>query len=94
MTGYGGQLDYLSADSAYLIDYTLVPVQDRRGWPSYHPEQHWAEPDLRAAEKQMRHVFEHREEARQKGLRLADHVRSTYGQRQIAEQMIRALDAE
>jgi len=44
-TGFGGHLDYLS-DSRLLVRFDLVPVHDPAGFPSYSPDQLWAEPDL------------------------------------------------
>ncbi len=45
ITGYGGHLDYL-AGSPYLVGFDLVPVHDPAGFPSYAPDQRWAEPDV------------------------------------------------
>jgi glycosyltransferase involved in cell wall biosynthesis len=61
-TGYGGQLDYL-ADSPYLVRFELVPVEDPTGFPSYAPDQRWAEPDLDHAASLLRDVFHHQSDA-------------------------------
>jgi glycosyltransferase involved in cell wall biosynthesis len=45
VTGYGGHLDYL-AGSPYLVGFDLVPVHDPAGFPSFAPDQRWAEPDV------------------------------------------------
>jgi glycosyltransferase involved in cell wall biosynthesis len=54
-TGFGGQLDYL-AGSPHLVRFELVPVQDPVGFPSYAPNQRWAEPDVEHAARLLREV--------------------------------------
>ena len=61
-TGFGGHLDYL-AGTDYLVRFDLVPVDDPAGYPSYAPDQHWAEPDLDHGAELLRHVMAHRDEA-------------------------------
>jgi glycosyltransferase involved in cell wall biosynthesis len=60
-TGYGGNMDFMSDETAYLVDYRLVPV----GRNAYlHGEgAQWAEPDVAHAAQLMRHVFSERKEA-------------------------------
>ncbi len=62
MTGFGGQLDYLEG-SPHLVDFELVPVEDPMGYPSYAPDQRWAEPDLGHAVHRLREVWADREAA-------------------------------
>ena len=54
-TGFGGQLDYL-ADSAHLVRFELIAVQDPLGFPSYAPNQRWAQPDVDHAAALLREV--------------------------------------
>jgi glycosyltransferase involved in cell wall biosynthesis len=54
-TGFGGHLDYLSG-SPYLVDFELVPVIDPAGFPSYAPDQRWAEPDVDHAAALLRQI--------------------------------------
>jgi glycosyltransferase involved in cell wall biosynthesis len=54
-TGFGGHLDYL-ADSPYLVGFKLVPVIDSAGFPSYAPDQRWADPDVEQGAALMREV--------------------------------------
>lgn len=55
MTGWGGQLEFLDADTAFLVDHDLAPVQY---WPPhvYPTGQHWAVPRLEHAVEHMRKV--------------------------------------
>ncbi|MEM5518901.1 glycosyltransferase family 4 protein [Henriciella sp. AS95] len=64
-TNYSGNRDYLGDEIGYPVRYQLVPVR-----PGDYPEsggQVWAEPDLDHASELMRHVFEHQEQAAEKG---------------------------
>jgi glycosyltransferase involved in cell wall biosynthesis len=46
MTGYGGQLEYLDPEFAWLVDYEMVPVYEP-AWPSnYKPGDKWSEPSI------------------------------------------------
>ena len=65
-TAYGGQTDFLNTENSYLVDYQLRPVSRMRWSPYYTAGAYWASPDLAQAGRLMRHVFEHREEARER----------------------------
>ena len=54
-TGFGGQLDFL-AGSQHLVRFELTAVEDPVGFPSYAPNQRWAEPDLDHAAALLREV--------------------------------------
>jgi glycosyltransferase involved in cell wall biosynthesis len=56
ITGFGGQLAYLDAETAFLIDYELVAVDDPAGGGSYTGDQHWAEPSIEHAAALLRRV--------------------------------------
>jgi glycosyltransferase involved in cell wall biosynthesis len=88
ITSYGGHLDYLNEDSAYLVGRRLEPVRVRRGRKSYSPDQHWAMPDLSDAKRLMRHVFETRKEAAGKGRLLQQSVRQRFDKDVIIPQMM------
>ncbi|PNQ02002.1 hypothetical protein A8G00_15075 [Sphingobium sp. SA916] len=63
-TGYGGNMDFMSEDTAYLVDYRLTPVPDGAYVESQGSR--WAEPDVTHATHLMRHVFDNQTEARQR----------------------------
>jgi hypothetical protein len=69
-TGYGGHLDYLEG-SPYLVRFDTVPVHDPAGYPTYAPNQHWAEPDLDHGAELLREVMAHRRQARAQAEALA-----------------------
>lgn len=77
ITGYGGQLDFLPADRAHLLDYRLVPFLD----PYLPPESpvrrigaSWAEPDMEMAVRLMREMAANPGDARARGAQLRAHV--------------------
>ncbi len=55
-TGYSGHMDFCSHDTAFLVDYALVPSRSHLVVPGAL----WAEPKIDHLRKQMRYVFEHR----------------------------------
>jgi glycosyltransferase involved in cell wall biosynthesis len=83
ITGFGGQLDYLG-DSPYLVDFGLVPVQDPAGYPSYAPDQRWAEPDIDHGAALLRTVFDQREQAAVRAGARAGDIRHRYRPEAIA----------
>lgn len=89
MTGYGGQLDYLSDSNSYLVRYELVPVEYHPGWSSYTEDQHWAEPDLADAGRWMRYVFENRAEAKSRGLESREQVMRNFPAENVCREMAR-----
>lgn len=89
MTGFGGQLDYLTPEDSYLVDYKLVPVVDRN--PSYSADQYWAEPSVEHASRLIRSVFENREEAAARGERSRLSVLSKFGPDLVTKIMVQAV---
>jgi len=64
-TGWGGFLEYLTADDAHLVDHTIVPVH-HHAFASYSPDQHWAEADTGHAVELLRAVAADRDAARER----------------------------
>jgi glycosyltransferase involved in cell wall biosynthesis len=66
-TGFGGNVDFMTPDNAYLVPYaeTLVGPEGE----NYPAHGTWAEPDLDAAAVLMREVWEDRDGARQRAER-------------------------
>jgi glycosyltransferase involved in cell wall biosynthesis len=76
-TGYSGNLDFMTDQNSFLVDYRLVPTG--AGHDPYPPEGLWADPDIDHAARLMREVFEHREEASRRGERAAAEIRASHG---------------
>lgn len=71
-TGYSGNLAFMTPDNSYLCPSRTQLVG--AGREPYPPHASWAEPDLDAARRLLRHVYEHRDEAERRGRRAADDV--------------------
>ena len=91
ITGFGGQLDYLS-DSPYLVGFGLVSVHDPINFPSASPEQRWAEPDIDHGAALMREVFERPERARELCVPLASEIRRRSAPEVIAHSLQAAVE--
>jgi glycosyltransferase involved in cell wall biosynthesis len=88
-TGYSGNLDFMTADNSYAIDYRLVPIGS--GHAPYPADGVWAEPDVDHAARIMRHVFEHRDEAQARGLLAARDIARTHGPEAAGRAMVERL---
>jgi glycosyltransferase involved in cell wall biosynthesis len=75
-TAYSGNLDFMTDDNAYLVDYELAQIGS--GAAPYPPGARWAEPSLEHAAELMRRVFDERKEAARKGERAAAAIRATH----------------
>lgn len=88
-TGYSGNLEFMNATNSYLVSYTEAVVGPER--QPYPAEALWAEPNVDDAAALMRHVYTHREEATQRGLRAAQDIRELHsaavGARSIRERI-------
>ena len=76
-TGYSGNLDFMTPENSYLVGYELVPIGP--GSEPYPPGAEWAQPDVEQAAGLMRHVFENRAEAHERGERAAADIRASHG---------------
>ena len=72
-TAYSGNMEFMTADNACLVPYTLVPVQ--QGEYPYNSGQVWADPDVAAAAAWMVRLVYEPTVGREIGVRAADHVR-------------------
>jgi glycosyltransferase involved in cell wall biosynthesis len=91
ITAYGGQLEYLDATSAFLVDYELVAVHDPAGGASYTPDQRWAEPSVEHAAELLRQVEAEPAEARARAARAQEHVLREFAAPVVAEAFLVAL---
>jgi glycosyltransferase involved in cell wall biosynthesis len=91
MTGYGGQLDFLDPELAYLVDYQMVSVHEPTWSTSYRQTDQWAEPSVQQAACYMRQVLESQVTARERGARLAQYVAREFSSDAVVARLIRAL---
>jgi glycosyltransferase involved in cell wall biosynthesis len=74
-TGYSGNLDFMTAENSYLVDWR--PGRVPPGCDPYPPGYRWAEPDLEHAAACLRRVAEHPTEAALKAQRGRQEILST-----------------
>jgi glycosyltransferase involved in cell wall biosynthesis len=58
-TGYSGNIDFCTDETAFLVPYRITPVESAL-YPGVKAGQFWAEPDHSAAVEQMRRVYTNR----------------------------------
>lgn len=94
VTGYGAAMDFCDLETAYLIP-AVVRKRTDPGLISLEPAGSlWlAEPDVDALAKLMRHVYEHRDEARAKGRRASERIRSHFTWERAAERALARMRA-
>ncbi|WP_265593787.1 glycosyltransferase family 4 protein [Verrucomicrobium sp. BvORR034] len=68
-TGYSGNMDFMNEGNSFLCRYDKVPVGP--GSAPYPAKAVWAEPSISHAAELMRRVYDHPEEAAEKGRRAA-----------------------
>lgn len=75
-TNYSGNTDFMTAENSFPVPYSLVPVTEDHG--PYRRGNMWADPDIDAAAREMRFVYENREVAVRKGHMGAREILSRY----------------
>jgi glycosyltransferase involved in cell wall biosynthesis len=90
-TGYSGNLDYMTRENSYLVDYRLVPIG--AGHDPYPAYGWWAEPEVEHAATLMREVFADPHAARARGQRAAAEIRSSHGPDAAGRAMVARLEA-
>jgi FkbM family methyltransferase len=88
-TGYSGNLDFMTSENSYLVDFELVAIGPHAA--PYPPEGQWAEPDLEHAAVLMRRVFEDRAGARRRARRGASDIRRTHSPQASGARMAQRL---
>lgn len=91
ITGYGGQLDFLSSSNAYLAPYSLGPVSTAFGKNSYRKEQKWADVEINEARNILRSIYQNQSKASQKASLLENETRAKFTKEVIANKCIEVL---
>jgi glycosyltransferase involved in cell wall biosynthesis len=86
-TGYSGNVDFMTSENSYPVSYELVTIGE--GAAPYPAGGTWAEPDVAAASRLLRHVFENPAEAAARGERAAHDIRAHFSA-QSAGRIMRA----
>jgi glycosyltransferase involved in cell wall biosynthesis len=75
-TRYGGNTDFMDAETAFPVEYTEVTTTRDHG--PYMAGSRWAEPDIAHAARCMRSVFDHPADAAAKAAKARDRMRTAY----------------
>jgi glycosyltransferase involved in cell wall biosynthesis len=89
-TGWGGFLEYLDGESAFLVDYRLAAVE-HHAFASYSADQQWAAPDLDFAVDVLRAVVADPDAARVRAAIARDRVLDRYAPDRVARQFLDVL---
>ncbi len=81
-TAYSGNLEFMTEANSYLCPFQRCEVGPENA--PYPATSHWSEPDLEAATALLRHVYEHQQEARDKGRQAAEDLRTLHSPRAVA----------
>jgi len=77
-TNLGGHTMFMDESNSYLIDYSWTPVFGMPWIRWYLSDQMWAEPDIGHAINTMRHVYDHQDEAKEKGLMFKNKMKTDF----------------
>jgi len=93
VTGWGGTVEFLPVGYPYCVDYDLVPTATEEPDEWWHPQagERWAKARPEHAAAIMRHVFEHRDEARSWGAVLQGNIEAHFTQTQVTRRLLGAL---
>ncbi len=80
-TGYSGNVDFMTAENSFLVDYTIVPVES--DGPNYRCGGRWAEPTEEHAATLMRSVWLDQPAAVEKGRKARSDVMTQLAPREI-----------
>ena len=91
MTGYGGQLEYLTQELAWLVNYDMVPVYEPTWSSSYKPGDRWSQPSVSHAASQLSDIYANQSAAKEKGQRLADRIARDFSVTTTIKALLKAL---
>ncbi|MCG9916317.1 MAG: glycosyltransferase family 4 protein [Phenylobacterium sp.] len=88
-TGWSGNMDFMDADTALLVDHRLVPVQ--AGEYLFPEGQHWAEPDVDQASRLIEQVMDRPAESRAMAERARRRIRVELNPKVVGLEAVEAL---
>ena len=89
-TDWSAQCDFMNAENAYPIEVErIIPAEAKC---PYYKGFGWAQPSYEHLRAIMRHLYEHPDEARAKGMRAAKEVHAKWTWDQSAARIIARLD--
>ena len=91
VTGYSANMDFCTADTVWLVDYTIRPLQPQ-DYIFVRKGQSWAEPDVDHAAKQLRAVYDNPQERAARAEAAWQNVRNNFSSEAIARRFKARLD--
>jgi|GEM_PF-2037201 len=88
-TGYSGNLEFMTPDNSWLIPYNMVEIGP--GICPYPPEHKWAAPDVFAAAKAMREVYQNPELAAKKAALGRETILNNHSLEVVSQQVRKLL---
>jgi glycosyltransferase involved in cell wall biosynthesis len=88
-TGWSGNMDFMDADTALLVQHRLVPVQ--AGEYLFPDGQHWADPDIAQASRLIEQVMDHPAESRAMAERARRRIRVELNPKVVGLEAVEAL---
>ena len=89
-TGYSGNLDFMDEWNTWRVPCSMTRVGEGAG--GYPKDALWAEPDLDAAARMMREVYENPIDAREKAAKARDHVLNSFSVQAAGTRMKKRLE--
>lgn len=90
-TNWSSQVDFFHAANGYPVDVKSLIRADAKC--PYYEGFEWADPSEEHLIYQMRYVYEHQKEAKEKGLKASHEVRSKWTWQNAAEKIVARLDS-
>jgi glycosyltransferase involved in cell wall biosynthesis len=89
-TAYSGNLDFMTPENSFLVDYTLSVIPP--GCEPYPAGTRWAEADVDQAAARMREVYEHPREAARRGRLAREQVLARFSPAACGARIARRLE--
>ena len=77
-TNYSGNLEFTKPEHSYLVPSRPIHVTGMEWFKWFTPDMTWADADVNSCINALRHVVEHKDEARAKGQAARDFVMKTF----------------
>lgn len=91
-TAWGGPMEFLPPEDAYLVSYVLTPVPNVARDHASSLTGYWAEPDITSLRHLMREVYENYSAAKEKARRLRQQIAETRSWNACAGVLIQHLE--
>lgn len=90
---WGGNTEFMNSDNSYLIQGNVVPIDNSvflRIQPQYSG-QNWFDIDEEALSKTMRYIYDHQDEAKEKGTKASEYIKDNFTWERTASMMYKRL---